>query len=62
MIGSDKGIKLGLYDGKVLMTILGNVDVITPGIDVGTDHGSLGGFFHGSNYVKCEGLLLVGSM
>ena len=41
MIGSDKGIKLGLSDGKVIGTIIGNVDVITLGIDVGTDLGSV---------------------
>ena len=35
--------KLGLSDGKVLDTILVNVDVITLGIDVGTDLVSLYG-------------------
>ena len=39
MIGCNEEIKLGSDDGKVLGTILGNVDVITLGIDVGTDLG-----------------------
>ena len=34
--GSYEGIKLGFNDGKVLGTILGNVDGIILGIDVGT--------------------------
>ena len=41
MLGSYEGIKLGLSDGKVFGTILGNVDAITLEIDVGTDLGSL---------------------
>ena len=41
MIGSDEGIKLGYTNGKVFGTIIGNVYVITLGIDVGTDLGSL---------------------
>ena len=43
MIGSDEGIKLGLFGGKVISTILGNVDGIILGIDVGTELGSLYG-------------------
>ena len=43
--GSDEGIKLELYDGKVLGNIIGKVDVITLGLDVRTDMGS----FDGSN-------------
>ena len=41
MLGSDEGIKLGLSDGKVLDTILGNVDEITLGLDSGTELVSL---------------------
>ena len=44
--------------GKVLGTIFGNVDVITLGIDVGTDMGSLDVSFDGSNDDKRGGLLL----
>ena len=36
MIGSDEGIKMVLSYGKVLGTILGYVDGITLGIDIGT--------------------------
>ena len=49
MLGSDEGIKLVSNDGKVIETILGNVDEITLGIDVGTYLGSLDGLFDGSN-------------
>ena len=41
----DEGIKMGSTDGKVLVTILGNLNVITLGIDVGTDLGYLNGYF-----------------
>ena len=51
MIGSDEGIKIGLFDGKVNGTILGNVDGITIGVDVGTDLGSLDGSFDGFNVI-----------
>ena len=43
LIGSDKVIKLLLPDGKIFGTKLGHVHVITLGIDVGTEQGSLGG-------------------
>ena len=48
-VGSDEGIKLGLYDsdGEVLGTIPVNVDGITLGLDVGTELGSLDGSFDG---------------
>ena len=36
VLASDEGIKLGLSDGKLSVTILGNEDGITLGIDVGT--------------------------
>ena len=40
-------------------TILGNVDLITIGIDVGTELGSLYGYFDYSNDGKHDGYLLV---
>ena len=46
VLGSDEGIKLVLSDCKALGTILGNVDEITLGIDVGTDLGYLDGSFY----------------
>ena len=36
LLGYNEGIKLLLYDGKVLVTLLGNVDGIKLGRDVGT--------------------------
>ena len=36
LLGYDEAIKLGLSDGKVIYNIHGNVDGITPGIDVGS--------------------------
>ena len=50
MLGSDEGIKMGLFDVKVLGIILVNVDGITLGVDAGTEMGSLDGSFGGSNY------------
>ena len=38
---SDEGIKLRLSNGKVLGTVLGNNDIITLGLDDGTDMGYL---------------------
>ena len=49
VLGYDEGIKLGLFDGKVLGNILGNVDGITLVLDVGTDLGSLYVSFDGYN-------------
>ena len=37
---SNKGIKLGPSDGKVLETVLGNVDEIKLGVDVGIEPAS----------------------
>ena len=54
----DEGIKLGSTDGEVLGTILGDVDVPTLEIDVGTDLVSLDESFDGSNNGQVEGLLL----
>ena len=58
----DEGIKLRCTDGKVIGTLLLNVDGIILGIDVGTYLGSLDGSFDGSNDGNIEGLLLVGSL
>ena len=41
MLGFDEGIKLRSIDGSVLRTVLGNVDGITLGLDVGTNIVSL---------------------
>ena len=49
MLGSDKGIKLGSNDVKVIVTVLGNVYVITLGIDVGTELVYLDGSFDSFN-------------
>ena len=37
MFGSDEGMKLALSGGKLPCIILINVDVITPGVDFGTN-------------------------
>ena len=58
MLGSDEGIKLGLFGGKVLDTILGNIDGIILGLDVGIDTGSLYESFDGSKDDKLEVLLI----
>ena len=47
MLVSDEGIKLESTHVRVLVTILGNLDGITLGIDVGTDLDSLYGSFYG---------------
>ena len=41
MLGSDEGNKLGISGCNVFGTILGNLDGITLGDDVGTELGSL---------------------
>ena len=58
----DEGIKFGSTDGNVLGTILGNLDRIKLGIDVGTELGSLDEFFYISNYGKLEQLFLGDSL
>ena len=58
MYGFDKGIKLRLFDGKLIGTILVYVDVITLGIDVGTELGYLDGSCNDSNDGNLEGLLV----
>ena len=55
--GSDKVIKLVCTDGKLLGTILGNVDGIILIMDVRPELSSLDISFDGSNDVKLEGLL-----
>ena len=62
MLGSYEVIKLGLSNGNVIGTLLGNVDGITIALDVVTEMGYLDGPFDGSNYGKLEGLLLGDSM
>ena len=58
VLGSDEGIKMGSTDGKAFGTILGNVDRITLGINIGTDLGFLDVSFDCSNEGKLEGLFL----
>ena len=49
VLGYNEGIKLGLSDGKVFVTKIENEDVITLGIDVGTELGSFDESFDCSN-------------
>ena len=42
----------------MLETILGDLETITLGLDVGTEMGYLDGSFYGSNDGKLEGLLI----
>ena len=58
VFGSDEVIILGLFDGKVLGTILRNVDGITLALDVGTNMGYLYESFDYSNDGKFEVFLL----
>ena len=62
MLGCYELIKLGSTDGKVLDIVLRNVDIITLGIDIGTELGFLDESFDGSNEGNLEGLFLVESM
>ena len=59
MIGSNKEIKLGSTNGRVIGTILGNVDGITLGLQVKIELVSLDGSSDGSNDVKLERTLIV---
>ena len=61
-LGSNEGIKLGLSGSEVIGTILGNVDRITPGIDIETYMVSLDGYFDSYNDGKFEGLLIGDSL
>ena len=47
----DEFIKMGSNYGKVIGTILGNVDLKTLGLDVGTDLGSLHGSYDNINWI-----------
>ena len=49
-------------DGKVLVTILVNIDGITLGIDVGTELVALDGYFDVSNDGRLEEIFLGGSL
>ena len=60
--GSDEVIKLVFTNVKVLGNILGTVEGIISGLYVETYLGSLDESFGGSNDVKLEVLLIVGSM
>ena len=62
VLGSYEGIKLGSTDGKVFGTTLVNVDIITLGIDIGTEMGFLDVSFDGYNEGKLEGLFLRDSL
>ena len=53
---------MGISYGKVIGSILENVDGITLRLDVGTELGSLYGSFYGYNYDKLEGLLILDSL
>ena len=53
---------MGSADGKVLVTILGNVDRITLGLDVETELEYLEKSLDGSNNGKFEGLFLGDSL
>ena len=54
---SDEGFKQGLSDGKVIVTILWNVDVIIVGLYVGRDLGSLYGSFWRFLWWQDEGIV-----
>ena len=54
VLGYDKHIKMGLFYGKVLGTIIGHVYGITKTLDVGKKPGSLDVSFDGSNNGKFE--------
>ena len=58
LLGYDEGIKRGSTGGKVFGAILGNLDIITLGVDIGTELGFLDGSFYCSNESKLEGSCL----
>ena len=58
MLSYDEGIIIGPTDGEVIDTILGNVDGITLGLNIGTDLGFLDVSFDGSYDRKPEGLFI----
>ena len=57
VLGSDEVIKIGSTNGNVPGTILGNLERIILGIDVGTELGSSYVSFDGPNGGNLEGLL-----
>ena len=56
------GNEIGFSDGKIPVTILGNVYKINLVIDIGTEMGYLNGSFDGSNYGNIEGLFIGESL
>ena len=62
LLVSDEVIKIGSTDGKVIGTILVNVDGITLGLDIGTNLGSIYGSFDAFNNGKLEVLFLRNSL
>ena len=60
--GSDECIKLGLFDDKVIGSLILNIDGIKLRPDVGTELGNLYGLFHGSSKYKLGCLLDVDSL
>ena len=62
MLGYDEIIKLETTYGKVIITIPGDIDGITFGIDVGTGMVYLYGSFDDSNGGKIEVFLLIYSL
>ena len=58
VLGSNERIKLVLSGGKMLRTILVNLDGIALGLDVGTEIGYLDGSLDVSNHGKLEGLFI----
>ena len=62
VLSFDEGIKVWFTDGKVICTILGNVDLITLGLDIGTDLGFLDWPLDGYNDGKLEALLTLDSI
>ena len=55
VLGYDEGIKMVIFDGKAIFTILVRVDGIKLGLDIVTDLGHLYGSFDDSNDGMVEG-------
>ena len=62
VLSYDEGIIIGPTDGEVIDTILGNVDGITLGLNIGTELGPFYRYFDGSNDSNLEGFFLGGSL
>ena len=58
VLGFCEGIKVILFDGKLIGNFIRNLDRFTLGFDVERDLGYLDGSFDGSNDGKLEGFLL----